>query len=103
MNSTTALESNGIDRKSVDKKSMKKRIKHFLKTCKSPGAPMQSQSKLSKIQQIILKCNQQYQHIIANEVSQQVEFIFRLISHYESLMSERTDIRNDSFIKEYRS
>ena len=49
----------------VDKKSMKKRVKHFLKKQKSAhGTPMRPESKLSKIQKSMMgKQIQQYQSV----------------------------------------
>ena len=57
----------------VDKKSMKKRVKHFLKKSKSAsGTPMKPESKLSKIQKSMMgKHIQQYQSVpIIEEVRQ---------------------------------
>ncbi len=52
----------------IDKKTIRKRIKHFLKKYKSSDKSIKSQSKLAQIQKIFLKNQSQYQSIIINEV-----------------------------------
>ncbi|CAF1637643.1 unnamed protein product [Adineta ricciae] len=53
--------------KAVDKKTMKKRIKNFLKKHNLSHSPMKTESKLSKIQKLILKSHQSYQSLLSNE------------------------------------
>lgn len=54
--------------KLVDKKTMKKRIKTFLKKHQLSHSPMKTESKLSQIQKLILKSHQSYQGLLSNEV-----------------------------------
>lgn len=67
---TVALTTNETEATVSDKKSMKKRAKHFLKKQKSGGgAPMKRESKLAKIQKSISgKHQQQYQSVPIVEV-----------------------------------
>ncbi len=70
---TIALTTNEIETTIVDKKTMKKRVKHFLKKQKSAsGTPMKPESKLSKIQKSMMgKHIQQYQSVpLIEEVRQ---------------------------------
>jgi hypothetical protein len=61
---TVALTTNETETTIVDKKSMKKRVKHFLKKQKSAsGTPMKPESKLSKIQKSMMGKHQQYQSV----------------------------------------
>ncbi|CAF3822313.1 unnamed protein product [Adineta steineri] len=61
---TIALTTNETDTTIVDKKSMKKRVKHFLKKHKGRGNPMKPESKLAKIQKSMMgKHHQQYQSV----------------------------------------
>lgn len=72
-----ALTTNELETSVVDKKSVKKRMKHFLKKQKtSSGTPMKPESKLSKIQKSMMgKHIQQYQSVpIIEEVRQSSEF-----------------------------
>jgi hypothetical protein len=68
-----ATTTNETETTIVDKKTMKKRVKHFLKKQKSAsGTPMRPESKLSKIQKSMMgKHIQQYQSVpIIEEVCQ---------------------------------
>jgi hypothetical protein len=48
----------------VDKKAMRKRVKHFLKKQKSAsGTPMKPESKLSKVQKTMMGRHHQYQSV----------------------------------------
>ncbi|UJR29942.1 hypothetical protein I4U23_017489 [Adineta vaga] len=58
------IKPNENETKPLDKKIMKKRIKNFLRKHKLSPSSVQSESKLSKIQKLILKS---YQNIIRNE------------------------------------
>ncbi|CAF3639300.1 unnamed protein product [Adineta steineri] len=64
-NSTTVSQTDKIK---TDKKTMRKRVAHFFKKSKSFSIPMKSESKLAKIQKSMLRCQQQYENIIGNEV-----------------------------------
>ncbi len=51
-----ALTTNETETRIVDKKIMKKRVKHFLKKQKSAsGTPMKTEQKLSKIQKSMME------------------------------------------------
>jgi hypothetical protein len=53
----------------VDKKAMRKRVKHFLKKQKSAsGTPMKPESKLSKVQKTMMGRHHQYQSVPVIEV-----------------------------------
>ncbi len=70
---TVALTTNEIETTVVDKKTMRKRVKHFLKKQKSAsGTPMKPESKLAKIQKSMMgKHIPQYQSVpIIEEVCQ---------------------------------
>ncbi len=56
----------------IDKKTIRKRIKHFLKKYKSSN---KSESKLSKIQRTFLKNDSLYQSVIINEVVRTIQRI----------------------------
>jgi hypothetical protein len=76
---TIALTTNETETTIVDKKTMKKRVKHFLKKHKSAsGTPMKPESKLSKIQKSMMgKHIQQYQSVpIIEEVRQDQDLLF---------------------------
>ncbi|CAF4514045.1 unnamed protein product [Rotaria socialis] len=62
---TVALTTNEMEATTVDKKAMRKRVKHFLKKQKSTsGTPMKPESKLTKIQKTMaIKHHQQYQSV----------------------------------------
>jgi hypothetical protein len=62
---TVATTTNETETTVIDKKSMKKRVKHFLKKQKTAsGTPMRPESKLSKIQKSMMaKHIQQYQSV----------------------------------------
>ena len=76
---TASTTTNELETKIVDKKSMRKRVKHFLKRQKTAsGTPMRPESKLAKIQKSMMsKQTQQYQSVpIIEEV--RIERIFTL-------------------------
>ena len=76
---TLALTTNETETTIVDKKSMKKRVKHFLKKTKSAsGTPMRPESKLSKIQKSMMgKHHHQYQSVpIIEAVSFDISFFY---------------------------
>ncbi|CAF1425575.1 unnamed protein product [Adineta ricciae] len=61
---TVALTTNETETTIVDRKSMKKRVKHFLKKHKGNGTPMKPESKLAKIQKSMMGKNlQEYRSI----------------------------------------
>lgn len=64
------MTTNELEATTVDKKTMKKRAKHFLKKQKSGSAtPMKPESKLMKIQKsMALKHHQQYKSVPVVEV-----------------------------------
>ncbi|CAF0920234.1 unnamed protein product [Rotaria sordida] len=66
-NETNDLTKNEIETKIVDKKTMRKRVKQFLKKCKS--STIKSESKLEKIQKAFLKDQQYYQNVLVNQVT----------------------------------
>ncbi len=59
----------------IDKKTIRKRIKHFLKKYKSSDKSIKSESKLSKIQRTFLKNDSLYQSVIINEVVRTIQRI----------------------------
>jgi hypothetical protein len=59
----------------IDKKTIRKRIKHFLKKYKSSDKSIKSESKLSKIQRTFLKNDSLYQSVIINEVVRRIQRI----------------------------
>jgi len=59
----------------IDKKTIRKRIKHFLKKYKSSDKSIKSESKLSKIQRTFLKNDSLYQSVIINEVVCRIQTI----------------------------
>ncbi|CAF1161705.1 unnamed protein product [Rotaria sp. Silwood1] len=66
-NETIDLTKNETEIKVIDKKTMRKRVKQFLKKCKSPV--IKPESKLEKIQKAILKISQYYQSVPVNQVT----------------------------------
>ncbi|CAF0934963.1 unnamed protein product [Rotaria sordida] len=66
---TVALTTNEISTEPVDKKTMRKRVKHFLKKQKSAsGTPMKPESKLMKLQKsMAAKHHHQYQSVPVTE------------------------------------
>ena len=66
------LKTNENEIEIIDKKTMRKRIKHFLKKRKPSGTSIKPESKLVKIQKALLKCQQQYQSVLGKEVVRQI-------------------------------
>ena len=76
---TVALTTNETEATIIDKKSVKKRVKHFLKKHKSGnGTPMKPESKLSKIQKSMMgKNSHQYQSVpVMDEVRLRIFYQF---------------------------
>jgi hypothetical protein len=88
---TVATTTNEIETTIVDKKTMRKRVKHFLKKHKSAsGTPMRPESKLSKIQKSMMaKHIQQYQSVpIIEEVCQRIISIKKFLIDFFSRLSK---------------
>jgi len=85
---TMSITTNEIETTIVDKKTMRKRVKHFLKKQKSAsGTPMKPESKLSKIQKSMMgKHIHQYQSVPLIEEVRLLIFLYTFMMEKQHML-----------------